>query len=64
MRLDHRYILGFVEGEGTFNLIRYPRGRVRPQFLVFNTDREILESIKETLDVRARYSRSQEAQTP
>lgn len=53
MKLEPGYILGFVEGEGTFNLVRYPEGRIRPQFLVFNTNREILESIKETLKVNA-----------
>ena len=47
------YIVGFVDGEGTFNLTRYPDGRVRPQFLVFNTNKEILDSIKRTLDLNA-----------
>lgn len=47
--LDDGYIVGFVDGEGTFNLVRYPDGRVRPQFLVFNTNREILEKIKQVL---------------
>lgn len=51
MKLESGYILGFVEGEGTFNLIKYPKGRIRPQFLVFNTNRDILESIKETLGI-------------
>ena len=45
------YIVGFVDGEGTFNLIKYPDGRIRPQFLLFNTNKEILERIKETLNL-------------
>jgi len=49
MELESYYITGFVDGEGTFNLVRYPDGRIRPQFLVFNTDKSILEQIKETL---------------
>lgn len=53
MILKPNYIVGFVDGEGTFNLVRYPEGRVRPQFLLFNTYREILESVKETLDLNA-----------
>lgn len=48
-KLEPGYIVGFVDGEGTFNVVRYPDGRVRPQFLVFNTDKEILERIKQTL---------------
>ncbi len=43
------YIVGFTDGEGTFNMVRYPDGRVRPQFLLFNTNKEILERIKQTL---------------
>jgi len=38
-------------GEGTFNLVKYPDGRIRPQFLVFNTNKEILEKIKLTLNL-------------
>jgi hypothetical protein len=49
--LDPAYIVGFVDGEGTFNVVKYPEGRIRPQFLVFNTDRNILEKIKETLQL-------------
>ena len=45
------YIVGFSDGEGTFNLVKYPDGRIRPQFLVFNTNREILEKIKKTLEL-------------
>ena len=44
--LDSGYIVGFTDGEGTFNLVKYPDGRIRPQFLLFNTNREILEKIK------------------
>lgn len=51
MGLKSYYIVGFVDGEGTFNLVKYPDGRIRPQFLVFNTNREILERIKETLEL-------------
>lgn len=47
--LDPGYIVGFVDGEGTFNLVKYPDGRARPQFLVFNTNIEILEKIKRVL---------------
>jgi hypothetical protein len=53
MKLDPKYIVGFVDGEGTLNVVRYPDGRIRPQFLVFNTNKEILESIKETLELNA-----------
>ncbi|MCX6742002.1 MAG: hypothetical protein NTX24_02390 [Candidatus Pacearchaeota archaeon] len=53
MKLKKDYIVGFVEGEGTFNLVRYPNKRIRPQFLVFNTNKLILESIKETLNLGA-----------
>ncbi|MBS3092521.1 hypothetical protein J4466_03825 [Candidatus Pacearchaeota archaeon] len=49
--LKPEYIVGFADGEGTFNFVRYPDGRIRPQFLVFNTNREILEKIKETLNL-------------
>ena len=52
-KLEPHYIVGFVDGEGTFNLVRYPKSRTRPQFLVFNTVRGILESIKYTLDLKA-----------
>jgi len=45
------YIVGFTDGEGTFNLIRYPNKRVRPQFLLFNTNKEILLLIKEKLEL-------------
>lgn len=51
MKLDKNYIIGFIDGEGTINITKYPDGRIRPQLLVFNTDREILESIKETLEL-------------
>ena len=51
--LEPYYIVGFVDGEGTFNLVRYPGGRVRPQFLVFNTNKEILKSIKLTLGLNS-----------
>lgn len=47
--INSNYIVGFTDGEGTFNLIRYPDGRIRPQFLLFNTNLEILEEIKKTL---------------
>lgn len=47
--LNSNYIVGFTDGEGTFNLVRYPDGRIRPQFLLFNTDKEILNKIKQTL---------------
>jgi hypothetical protein len=53
MKLDAKYIVGFVDGEGTLNVVRYPDGRIRPQLLVFNTNREILESIKETLNLNS-----------
>jgi hypothetical protein len=53
MRLEAYYIVGFADGEGTFNLVKYPDGRIRPQFLVFNTNKEILNSIKETLGINA-----------
>ena len=45
------YIVSFTDGEGTFNLVRYPYGRVRPQFLLFNTHKNILEEIKRTLNL-------------
>ena len=51
--LEPYYIVGFVDGEGTFNLVRYPGRRVRPQFLVFNTNKEILNSIKRTLGLNS-----------
>jgi len=53
MILKADYIVGFSDGEGTFNLVRYPGGRIRPQFLLFNTNKEILESVKETLKLNA-----------
>lgn len=53
MKLKANYIVGFADGEGTFNVVRYPDGRIRPQFLLFNTVKEILESVKETLDLAA-----------
>ena len=53
MMLEPHYIVGFVDGEGTFNIIKYPNNRRRPQMLVFNTNREILESIKNTLSIDA-----------
>ncbi len=40
------YIVGFTDGEGTFNLVRYPDGRIRPQFLLFNTNRENQRNIR------------------
>jgi hypothetical protein len=52
MILDDSYIVGFTDGEGTFNLVRYPDGRIRPQFLLFNTNKQIIESIKETLNLK------------
>lgn len=53
MQLKSDYIVGFADGEGTFNVVRYPDGRVRPQFLLFNTNKGILESVKETLNLNA-----------
>ncbi|MBI2542770.1 MAG: LAGLIDADG family homing endonuclease [Candidatus Aenigmarchaeota archaeon] len=53
LKLEPHYIVGFVDGEGTFNLVKYPKNRIRPQFLVFNTNKEILESIKNTLDLQS-----------
>lgn len=53
MKLNPDYIVGFVDGEGTLNVVRYPDGRIRPQFLVFNTDKRVLELIKNTLDLKA-----------
>ncbi|MEK6926337.1 MAG: LAGLIDADG family homing endonuclease [Nanoarchaeota archaeon] len=50
-KLDPGYIVGFTDGEGTFNFVRYPDGRIRPQFLLFNTNKEILEKIKKTLEL-------------
>ena len=41
--LDAGYIVGFADGEGTFNLVKYPDGRIRPQFLLFNTNKQILD---------------------
>ncbi|SRR3989344_1327217 len=52
-RLESYYIVGFVDGEGTFNLVKYPKGRTRPQFLVFNTNRKILEMIRQTLKIKS-----------
>ena len=53
MMLEKWYIIGFIDGEGTINLTKYPNNRLRPQLLVFNTNKEILESIKETLNLSA-----------
>jgi hypothetical protein len=50
-KLDAYYIVGFTDGEGTFNLVKYPNGRIRPQFLLFNTNLEVLEEIKKTLEL-------------
>jgi hypothetical protein len=53
LKLNENYIVGFVDGEGTFNSVKYPDGRVRPQFLVFNTNKGILKAIKSTLRLKA-----------
>jgi len=53
IKLTPGYIVGFADGEGTFNLVRYPGGRVRPQFLLFNTDKKILELIKDFLNINS-----------
>lgn len=53
MKITPGYIVGFADGEGTFNLIKYSEKRIRPQFLLFNTNREILEAIKEFLGISA-----------
>lgn len=53
VKLHPQYILGFIDGEGTLNVVRYPDGRVRPQLLIFNTDKNILELIKSSLQVSA-----------
>lgn len=53
MKLKANYIVGFTDGEGTFNVVRYPDKRVRPQFLLFNTHKGILEAVKETLGLNA-----------
>ncbi|HRZ85450.1 MAG TPA: hypothetical protein P5277_01590 [Candidatus Paceibacterota bacterium] len=49
--IDFNYIVGFTDGEGTFNVVNYPDGRIRPQFLLFNTNKAILEQIKLTLNL-------------
>ena len=53
MILGPFHIVGFADGEGTFNLIKYLKGRIRPQSLLFNTNKEVLESVKETLRLNA-----------
>lgn len=53
MNLKDEYITGFVDGEGTFNIVKYDKGRTGPQFLVFNTNLKILKQIKETLHIKS-----------
>jgi hypothetical protein len=47
------YVVGFADGEGTFNIVKYPNNRIRPQFLLFNTNKEILQKIKEYLKINS-----------
>lgn len=53
MQLEESYIVGLIDGEGTISVVRYPDGRVRPQVLVFNSFRRVLELLKETLQLKA-----------
>lgn len=53
MKLKPYYIVGFIDGEGTIGTVKLSKNRVRPQLLVFNTNKEILESIKESLELKA-----------
>ncbi len=43
--ISPEYIAGFVDGEGCFNIAQ-TRGRFFPRLLIANTDRSILEVIK------------------
>ncbi len=52
-RINSGYVVGFSDGEGTFNLVKYPDGRIRPQFLLFNTNLKILEQIKKYLKINS-----------
>ena len=53
MKVEESYIVGLIDGEGTINLVKYPDGRIRPQVLIFNTHRKILEIIKKQLNLTA-----------
>lgn len=53
MNIEESYIVGLIDGEGTINIINYPDGRVRPQVLVFNTNKDVLKIIKEKLQLKA-----------
>jgi hypothetical protein len=53
MELDEGYIVGLIDGEGTVSVVRYPDGRVRPQVLLFNTYRDVLQLVKTRLNLRA-----------
>ncbi len=53
MKLEEAYIVGLIDGEGTISVTKYPDGRLRPQVLVFNTFREILELVKSTLQLNS-----------
>jgi len=53
MKLKEDYIVGFIDGEGTISVTKYPDGRIRPQVLVFNTNKKVLEYIKKSLDINS-----------
>ncbi|PSG99442.1 MAG: hypothetical protein BRC29_04975 [Nanohaloarchaea archaeon SW_7_43_1] len=45
-KITDEYLVGLIDGEGTINLTKYPDGRERPQVLIFNTCKKILDEIK------------------
>ena len=53
MKLEESYIVGLIDGEGTISVVRYPDGRIRPQVLIFSTNKTVLELVKMSLNLKA-----------
>jgi hypothetical protein len=53
MKITDEYIVGLIDGEGTISTVKYEEGRVRPQVLIFNTNRKVLETVKKHLSLKA-----------
>ncbi|MBA7661734.1 hypothetical protein ES703_69754 [subsurface metagenome] len=49
--LTLEYIAGFVDGEGSFMIIPNDRESYRPTFIICNTDKKILEDIRQYLSL-------------
>jgi len=53
MKITDEYIVGLIDGEGTISTVKYEEGRIRPQVLIFNTNRKVLEMVKKHLLIKA-----------